>query len=159
MIYILSVLKGNLNKIAPRSTIGSGQGAFQWSRHIKVQFYRANMSVDVDNKESATDLVQSENPHKYNVWKAKWQKKEYSVYWDEKTTAGDLKEQLEEQTQVPAEKQQLVGFKYAKNPKNDALNISDNTLICQLKCNKNKFIMIGTLQEHAFRVSVTRFLT
>ena len=88
------------------------------------------------------------------IWKGKWNKKEYGVYFDNVTVVDDLKEQLEDETGVRKEKIKLVGFKLKKEFK--AINknkITDKTLVHHLECKSKKgFIMIGTLDKNAFKV-------
>ena len=130
-----------------------------------------SMEVDSDSKESnnnnnKTNGNQQEEKKEDNdnnekldrlneivIWKGKWNKKEYGVYFDNLTKIIDLKEQLEDETSVRKEKIKLVGMKFKKQFKSSNTKITDNTLVHHLECKSKKgFIMIGTLDKNAFKV-------
>mmetsp|Transcript_50460 Transcript_50460/g.80359 ORF Transcript_50460/g.80359 Transcript_50460/m.80359 type:complete len:386 (-) Transcript_50460:117-1274(-) len=135
------------------------------------------MDVDVDSKQPNTNKSDSQ-PQKeekkeapdsdtqplsdelnrlkeITIWKAKWNKKEYAVYFDHLTSIGDLKEQLEDETNVRRAKMKLVGLKYQKQfAQNNNSKITDATMVHHLQCKSKKgFLMIGTLDQHAFKDS------
>merc|ERR1712228_344269 len=115
-------------------------------------------SIKID-KEEADEKSAEQSNHVLNditIWKGKWNKKEYGVYFDHLTSIADLKEQLEDETNVRKEKIKLVGLKYKKEFKNaqNGNKISDNSLVHHLQCKSKKgFIMIGTLDKNAFKDS------
>lgn len=106
-------------------------------------------SMDIDNEEKKSNRLDN-----IEIWKAIWNKKEYGVYFDNLTKIIDLKEQLEDETNVRKEKIKLVGLQIKKEFKSITKTITNDTLVHHLKCKSKKggFRMIGTLDKNAFKV-------
>ena len=111
--------------------------------------------------ESEEKSTEHANPlNDITIWKGKWNKKEYAVYFDHLTSIADLKEQLEDETNDRKEKIKLVGLKYKKEFKNTSNKITDTSLVHHLQCKSKKgFIMIGTLDKNAFKVMLQNILS
>eukprot|EP01083_Nonionella_stella_P032338 88506_1 len=115
--------------------------------------------MDIDSESKQQMEIESEQKqeqqqrNEITIWKGKWNKKEYAVYFDHMTVIADLKEQLEDETNVRSAKIKLVGLKFKKEFKTET-KINDNTLVHRLQCKSKKgFIMIGTLDKNAFKDS------
>ena len=113
-----------------------------------------------DEQEDATEIADLDRLNEITIWKGKWNKTEYAVYFDRVTRIIDLKEQLEDETGVRKEKIKLVGIKWKKEFRDINNNkITDQTLVhhLELKSKKKGFIMIGTLDKNAFKVQFLFF--
>jgi hypothetical protein len=77
---------------------------------------------------------------------AVWNGKKFAVTISQRSTVGGLKRKLQEATGVLAKRQKLI-----LKPKKAGTPLSDECKLDDVDCSKKNFMMIGVLEENAFK--------
>ena len=108
-------------------------------------------SDNISEQKNGTSINEQKNDIKNNEYKSlkiKWNKKNYTVFFNDNTNIDDIKEQLIDLTNVIKKNQKIIGYKNKLN------TVNDSTLIINLKLNKKKYLtMIGTPSNDMFNDS------